>query len=485
MIGCALLTGLLLAVMRPMPWGDDLTLHIAVLRRLLANPLHPGNPVVQMGGGSAYYSPYTVLLALLGKPFGLGPIALYRFAMLANGLLLMSGLYRFIRTLSQARWAPPLALIGMLLWWGTTAITFSGYLSLDSFCDCAAYPSTIGTALALHLWAGLNKGTLRPRRLAGLGALLGVLLLVHQFTGISATVGCAAILVSRHRELRERAALRGVALALAVCAVVIAIWPYYHLWSVGGGQLHLLDPIHHVLYTHIDTWYLYATPGLLALALRLRRNRTDPLVLMFAGVAAVVVLGWLSGHWSFGRSWPMVMFTAQAAVAIHVAELPRGRVRTAWMAPVALATAMGLWAQTGILLAAMPTAVRNEAVKVIGQHAGLEQLPHAAWLDGYLKPSDVVLADIPLAQSEVAAHGAYNVSSPWYLPEITESQDEVRASAMKALLSPNTTAAARTALISRYHVTWVLLLSDETLPAGFPAQQVAAADTFVLYRVLE
>ena len=486
-IGCALLSALLLAMMRPMPWGDDLMLHISVLRRLLENPWHPGNPVVQMGGGSAYYSPYTIVLALIGKPLGLGPITLYRFAMLGNGLLLMSGLYRFIRTLSQARWAPPLALIGLLFWWGTTAITFSGYLSLDSLCDCAAYPSTIGTALALHLWAGLNRreAALAPRRLAGLGLLLGVLLLVHQFTGISATVGCAAILISRHRELRDRVAVRALLLGLAVCAVVILVWPYYHLWSVGGGQMHLLDPVHHSLYRHIGTWYLLASPGLLVLGLRLRRNRTDVLVLMALGLAAVVVFGWLSGHWSFGRSWPMLMFTLQAALAVHVAELPRERfrLRLAWTVPIAVVTVMGLWAQAGALLVALPTGLRHDAVKVIGNHGGVEQIPHETWLENYLKPTDVVLADVPLAQYEIAEHGAYNVSSPWFLPEISEAQDKVRAAAMKTMLNPDTTPAERAALIAEYHVTWVLLISDETLPADFPAQQVASADTFVLYRL--
>lgn len=482
-IACAVLTALLLAIMRPMPWGDDLTLHISVLRRLLANPLHPGNPVIDVGGGSAYYSPYTVTLAFLGKPLGLSAVSLYRFAMIANGLLLMSGLYRFVRTLTQAAWAPPLALIGLLLWWGTTAFSFSGFLSLDSLCDCVAYPCTIGTAMALHLWAWLNGSELRWRLTAGLGALLGALLLVHQFTGLSATVGCAAILVARHREVRDRAVIRALLLGLAVCAAVILVWPYYHLWSVGQGQLHLLDPIHHVLYQHIGTWYLLALPGLLALAARLRRSKTDVLVLMFAGIGAVVVLGCIGGHWSFGRSWPMLMFTVQVALAVHVAELPRGRVRTAWAVPVALATALGLWAQAGTLLLVLPTSLSQDVSNVIGEHPGIEQVPHEDWIENYVKPTDVVLADVQLSQFEVAVHGAYNVSSPWYLPEISEAEDDVRIDAMNTMLSRRTAPAERAALLTRYHVGWVLLLADESLPAGFPAERVAAGGVFVLYRV--
>jgi alpha-1,6-mannosyltransferase len=485
LVACAALTALLLAAIRPMPWGDDLTLHLSVLRRLLGNPLHPGNPVLDEGGGSAYYSPYTVALAFAGKPLGLSAISLYRFATLANALLLMAGLHRFVRTLTQARWAPPLALIGMLLWWGTTAIAFSGYQSLDSLIDCAAYPSTIGTALALHLWAWLNRCELRPRPLAGLGALLGALLLVHQFTAVSATAGAAAILVARHRELRGRRAVLAVAAGLATCAAVIGVWPYYHLWAVGRGQLHLLDPIHHALYQHIGAWYLLALPGLLALGLRLRRSKTDVLALMFAAIGAVVLLGWVSGHWSFGRSWPMLILVVQVALAVHLAQLPRERVRArvAWGLPVAVATAVGLWAQSGALLVAMPSALRADVMAVIGHHPGVEELPHADWLENYLKPTDVVLANVSLAQFEVAAHGAYNVSSPWYLPEISETEDKVRARAVEMLLSPDTSAAERSSLLAEYHVGWLLLMSSESLPAGFPAERVARNGLFVLYRV--
>jgi alpha-1,6-mannosyltransferase len=482
-IACAVLTLLLVGVMRPMPWGDDLTLHLAVLRRLLENPVHPGNPVLDVGGGSAYYSPYTVGLALLGKPLGLSALTLYRFVMPVNGLLLMSGLYRFIRTLSQAEWAPPLALVGLLLWWGTDAITFSGYLSLDSLCVCAAYPSTVGTALALHLWASLNGSALRPQLMAGLGVLLGVLLLVHQFTGLSATVGCAAILVSRHRDTRSAEFVRALLLGFAACAAVVLVWPYYHLWDVGEGQLLLLDPVHHSLYEHIDTWYPLALPGVFALVLFWRRVKTDVLVLMFLGMGAVVVFGWLSGHWSFGRSWPMLMFTLQAALAVQVAETPPGRMRVAWGVPVAAVTAMGLWAQAGALMLTLPAGLNADVARLIGRHEGLEEQPHADWLQTFVKPTDVVLADVPLAQFEVAAHGAYNVASPWPLPEITEAEDQTRAVDVATILNPCASPVERETLLARYHVVWVLLTTGEQLPAYFPAVRMAADPTMELYRI--
>lgn len=236
-----LVTLLMVLIAVRLPWADDLMLHQAVLRRLIENPLHPGNPVLDVGGSSIYYSPYMLALALPAKAFGLSAYTMYKLAAVANVLLLQLGLYRFVRTLSAARWAPPLALVGLLLWWGTTDAAWSGFLSLVSLSDTEAYPSTLATALTLNLWAWLNDrrgGVIpgRPARTAGIGALLGVILLVHQFTGLSAVIGVLAILLTRHRELRTRPAAWSLAAGAAACGAVIAVWPYYHLWSVSQGS---------------------------------------------------------------------------------------------------------------------------------------------------------------------------------------------------------------------------------------------------------
>jgi hypothetical protein len=182
----------LVAVAVRLPWADDLMLHMGVLQRLMDSPLHPGNPLLNIGGSTIYYSPYMFVLAMLGKLTTLSAYSLYKVAALVNIFLLLTGLYRFVRTFSDARWAPPLALIGLLFWWGTTVIAWSGFMSLISLGDTEAYPSTLATALTLHLWACLNDGgrTLRSsKRTLGIGALLGLILLIHQFTGLSRCSG--------------------------------------------------------------------------------------------------------------------------------------------------------------------------------------------------------------------------------------------------------------------------------------------------------
>ena len=492
-----LVAAFLVSVAVRLPWADDLMLHLAVLQRLIGNPLHPGNPVIDIGGSSIYYSPYMLVLALLGKVTGLSAYSLYKLAAVVNIGLLLSGLYRFVRTLSDARWAPPLALIGLLFWWGTSAIAWSGFLSLISLGDTEAYPSTLATALTLHLWASLNgdggsthparvDGTLLSvRRMLGAGALLGVILLVHQFTGLSAIVGCAAILVSRHRIVRTRPAWTSLALGIAGCAVVVVIWPYYHLWSVSQGQLDLLDPVHKALYAHMYRWYgMGIVLGVVALALRWWRSRTDVLALMFVGIGAVVAYGWVTHHWSYGRSWPMVMLVAQVGVAIAAAESKPGRIRWAWTVPVAVFTAIGVATQFGALLFLVPNSMQTKVSNALGTRGWIENIPHLDKLDKYFKPDEVVAAPTQLGQFEVAAHGGYGLTSPWYLPEIPRSVQSARDTAVHEIFFSSTTSeAAREALLKQYDVTWVLLVPGQKLASGFPAELTAQEAGYRLFRV--
>ena len=482
-----LVAAFLVAVAVRLPWADDLMLHLAVLNRLMENPLHPGNPVIDTGGGSIYYSPYMLALALPGKLIGLGAYSLYKLAAVVNVGLLLTGLYRFVRTVSRARWAPPLALIGMLFWWGTTELVWSGFLSLVSLGDTEAYPSTLATALTLHVWALLNDGgrTLRStRRMLGVGVLLGLILLIHQFTGLSAVIGCAAILLAQQRIVRSRAAVKPLVVGLLACAAVIAAWPYYHLWSVSQGELNLLDPVHKALYSNAGHWYgMGLAVGFVALAFRWWHKRTDVLVLIFLGLGAVVGYGWLTHHWSYGRSWPMAMLVAQVALAVAVAESRPGRVRWAWTVPTALLTAIGVWAQCGALLFLVPNSLLVRAGSALGSHGWVETIPHIDELDRYFAPGDVVAASGQLGQFEVAAHGSYNLTSPWYLPEIPRSVQAARDTADSEIFSPGTSPAELSALLEQYDVSWVLLTPGQQLPSGFPATFTAQQFGYRIYRV--
>ena len=64
--------------------------------------------------------------------------------------------------------------------------------------------------------------------------------------------------------------------------------------------------------------YLLSLPALWA---RWRRDRLDPLVLLFAGAAVLVALGWVTGRYALGRLWPAVALAGQLALAVEVSRV--------------------------------------------------------------------------------------------------------------------------------------------------------------------
>ncbi|OSP42512.1 hypothetical protein B7767_15165, partial [Streptomyces sp. 13-12-16] len=321
--------GLLLALMAlvivRLPWAGDLGMHAATLQRLRHSPLDPGNPLVDADTPSPYYSPWTLLLGTVARIPGLSVFVVLRLAAVAGLALLVTGVWRYVRTLSAHRAAPALALLSLLLLWGTTPFLWSGFPGLNSLALTVSYPSTFALGLAFHLWAwlagALRRGAGWPAWL-GLGALWGVILLCHQFSGVVATVGAAATVLAEGRAGRVVWSRLGAGVVAG--AVVLWVWPYYDFFALfGAGDG--LDAVHRGLYAHPVARYGLVLLGVAALVPRWWRDRWDPLVL-FAGLGvAVVGAGWVSGHYSWGRALPAVVIPAQLAVALEAAGAEAGR----------------------------------------------------------------------------------------------------------------------------------------------------------------
>ncbi|MBO4276076.1 hypothetical protein, partial [Microbispora triticiradicis] len=131
-------------------------MHAAVLERLRTDLFHPGNPLVDADTPSPYYSPWTVLLALLSSATGWSTFSVLRLAALVDLALLLTGVRAFVRTLSTRRAAVPLALLCLLFLYGVRLFAWSGVPGLTSLALTLAYPSAFAFGLSFHLWALLR-----------------------------------------------------------------------------------------------------------------------------------------------------------------------------------------------------------------------------------------------------------------------------------------------------------------------------------------
>ncbi|MFI5572413.1 hypothetical protein ACIA6T_34800 [Streptomyces sp. NPDC051740] len=441
---------LVVLVIVRLPWVGDLGMHAATVQRLRHSPLDPGNPLVDADTPSPYYSPWMLLLGVVARIPGLPVFVVLRLAAVAGLALLVTGVWRYVRTLSAHRAAPALALLSLLLLWGTTPFLWSGFPGLHSLALTVSYPSTFALGLAFHFWAWLTWALRRGAGWAvwlGLGALWGVILLCHQFSGVVATMGAVATVLAAGRA--GRAVGSRIGAGVVVGAVVLWVWPYYDFFALFGAAGGGLDAVHRGLYGHPVARFGLVLLGVAALVPRARRDRRDPLVVFFVLGALVVAAGWLSGHYSWGRALPAVVIPAQLAVALEVVGAGRRWPRAGWAVLLAGALLIGGWAQAGALgyvvpRGALPAVVEDRCrVPWTGYH----------WITPWVRYGDVVMAEGRAAR-QIPAYGPYTVA-PGY-PDFFLPDEERRVAVTEAYFGERTPPAVRRETEREYGVRWVV-----------------------------
>jgi hypothetical protein len=455
-----------------LPWAGDLGIHAATLERLRHDLADPGDPLVDVAVPSPYYSPWMVALALFGKATGVGTFGVLRVAAAVDLVLLVTGIRRFVRTFTTRRAAVPLAVLTVTLLYGWELFTWSGFPGLTSLALCLAYPSTFAMGAAFHLWALLRDALARDWRLPAhllLGVALAVVLLSHQFTGVVTVLGLLAI-VSGARPWPSRAVWARLGAGCALALAILLAWPYYSFFAllgVGG-----LEAVHRPLYAHLVPRFGLLALGVAALAVRWRRDRRDPLVLLFAFGAVVYAAGGLTAHWSWGRVLPAMFLSAQVALAVEVAAAP-GRLTRRVLAPLtAVGLLAGCWAQVGTLRYVLtPAAIPEPLRSAPAQRAWSSY----AWIRPYVRYGDVIMTSDYAPLHQAPAWGGYTVASGYpdfFLPDAARRERDTAR-----YFAPGTSRAERLALLRRYDVRWVIQPRQGAggLPVTDPALRRVAA----------
>ncbi|MER7402224.1 hypothetical protein ABT373_06925 [Streptomyces sp. NPDC000070] len=451
----ALVVLLLVLVIVRLPWAGDLGMHAATVQRLRHDLVDPGNPLVDADTPSPYYSPWMLVLGCVARVSGLSVFVVLRLGALAGLALLLSGVWRYVRTLSGHRAAPALAVLSLLFLWGTVLFNWSGFYGLNSLALTVSYPSVFALGLAFHLWAWLGRAVHGDSDRGwsvwlGLGALWAVILLCHQFSGVVATLGAVATVVAARPGRVVWIRLGG---GLVLGLVVLLLWPYYDFFSLfgAGGDL---ESVHRPLYDDLVGRYWLVLLGVVALGARWWRDRWDPLVLFFVLGVVVVAVGGLSGHWSWGRALPAALIPAQVAVAVAVAvevgEAGRRGARVGWACALGAALAVGAWTQVGTVGYVVRPGDLPEAV------AEKYRRPWEGyhWMTPWVKYGDVVMARAGRAARQIPAYGAYTVA-PGY-PDFFLPDEGRRGAAVRRYFAEGTSGRERGEILREYGVRWVV-----------------------------
>ncbi|MFJ4436737.1 hypothetical protein [Streptomyces sp. NPDC088923] len=458
----------------------DLGQHAAVVERLRASLLHPRHPAADLpGAGSPYYSPYALAEGVLARLFGLSGWETVRLAAPVNLLVVLLGLNAFVKRFTASRWASTIALALLVTLWGTEPLAWSGFAGLVSLPVVAGYPSTFALGLALLTWAYAAQLT-DPERAdppsrwarGGLGALCGVLLLVHPVSGVAGVLGAAVLVLARvrggadspvrhatsARTASARTALRAWAawwpVPVGGLLVALAWLPWFDVLMLGADSA-VLDPTHAALYTDVlARFWLLGLLALPAFALRLRRDPRDALTWMCAACVAVAAYGWGSGHFTYGRVLGLAVLPAQVAVAVEVTRAGRGRALKG-LAVVAAAGTGFVFAQSGAVLPEKWTPPQTRR---------LPEWASYAWAASSVRPGEPVLTDQREGVRSLPGFGIDTVAPVWSDPALPEKERRARWRATHRYLSGRAGAAERAEIARRYDVRWLLLSRWQRVP---------------------
>lgn len=439
------------------PIASDFGQHASAVQRVKDDWWHPANPLLkEPDSGSPYYSPYIVALGLLARATGTAGRQMVHWCGPLNLAVLIAGVGAYARTLSARRMAPVYALALFTLLWGVKGKEWSGFCGMWSLTHGAAYPSCFAVGVAFFLWTWTDRLARRGGSWASfavLGALAGVLLLIHPITALAAGVGMACVAVGRQQLWSRAAAARWGAAAAAALAVGL-VWPYSDVFALAGDTT--VDAVHHRLYTHPWQWYGLALAGLPPLALRARRRPRDPLALMFAADCLLVGYGWVSGHYTYGRVFALLLVPPQFALAVELAAIPPWTRLRAVLAPVtAVALAFGLLAQIGAV-------VPQRYLPVTVDHP--MRWPSYRWVADRVPVGDVVLANGYFSTHVLPAYGLFLVAPTWPDPSTPAAERARRAADARAYLDPRTPPDTRARIGRRYDIRWLLLSPGQRIP---------------------
>lgn len=442
-------------------WGNDFWEHSAVVRELTTHVLHPKHPQLLIDAPHAFYSPYAVIVALLGRVLHRDAVATLSIAGLLNLGLLFLGIKLFVSSMVSKQYRDATAFYTLLLtlfWWGSDPWFWSGFFHIRALGYVLPYPSTFAGALTL-IACGLNGiriGTKRQLWVIPIFFISVTVLISHPTTFLFLSVGLISQSFTDRGPVLSQSLLVGGLLGLSLLAV--AFWPYFPVWSLlSDVSTHMRDMDSKVMYQQVVSriW-----PSLLAVPLiiiNIKSGWRRPVVLMVLVLSGIYAFGAISGKYSYGRVISYIVLLFHVVISEYLSKLeskiyksypPSFRQRL-----IAPAGVMVL----ALLLSFMPF-LRVFGHAVLGQQSSYNSY---LFLSKFTKQYDVVLSDIETSWV-VPTFGGKVVASLHPLSFVPDH--DVRRADLDRFFSGETAFFERQQIVQKYRANYLLLSKSAVAP---------------------
>jgi len=379
-------------------WLGDFWEHAAVIRELTTNLLSPRHPQLLVDAPHAFFSPYSVGVALISRLMNLDSVSSLALVGLANLVLFLIAFRWFIVRLfeSDGEAISFYALFFVLVLWGGDPWFWSAFFHIAVLGFVLPYPSTFASALMLASFA-LYLSYLKNGKKVYYVLLIPVMSVVFLSHPTTAIVMCVA-LVSFSLGYLERVSLRNIitlfaAFAMSFC--LASVWPYYSFLGLITGQAPDFHRQSRLLYQQVLERTFPALVGIPILTIRLKKNILDPIAVTFFGLAMVYFYGYVSNQWGYGRVISHMMMMLQISLACLAAQF-----ESRWLSrTVVKLSYAGMFLLSLIFILNILAYKRDDSRKY-------------SFLSHYVRQYDLVLSDLETSRY-VPAFGGKVIANPY------------------------------------------------------------------------
>ncbi|TWI79090.1 hypothetical protein IQ13_3488 [Lacibacter cauensis] len=331
------------------PWVSDYWEHKAVFLELYRVPSHPHHPIVGLKEPHAFYSPYFVTMAFLGRALFVNPDEFFDIIVLFNLLFFIVAVFLLGQMVIQSGEKAKsfvLLLVSVFFLWGAKPPYYSSFYHFISSSYTFVYPATFAFCLSVFsafLFWQINRNEMRPLLrfiLLPIPVFINwVILLTHSLTFIFC---CSLFLYLSLQEKADSVEVKKIDLKRGVKKLIVAslffilpllfakLWKYYPFWDllVKGSINGRFHSDSKVLYTNLFSGYYALILPLLFLLYDAFWNRDQKSRIILITVAMLLVVycyGALSKAYGYGRSIAFIAVWIQVGFVFFIMRINYGK----------------------------------------------------------------------------------------------------------------------------------------------------------------
>jgi hypothetical protein len=239
-------------------WHGDFWEHSAVVNELSKHLIHPNNPIIKTNTPHAFFSPYSLLVAMFSRITYQNSIQSLEYFAFFNLLFFLISFYLFCKNIfgENHNSIATLSLILILFFWGKNPFVWSGFYHFMGLHWILPYPSTFALSLSFLILSIVAKKSLQKYYLNSLVVIIlsAVVFITHPPTGIFLSIGIIVMNFSFNSYSIKQCIIKSSIIIIPVL-ILCLLWPYFNFIDLLVGNNFDLNRVNKAIYSRIISIY--------------------------------------------------------------------------------------------------------------------------------------------------------------------------------------------------------------------------------------